>query len=331
MITSETTNFKKLELKALDGVKKFFKLDKSHFIGLAIASTLLVLDIILAFALGYSTEHKYLYDATPYVVVLIITYVLYLIRLFSTKKKSSSDLIIIIYVFFALWDIAFKTGVITNDIIIPSPEGVFHVFVEKKTEIIDDVFESLSLLFFGFLFGIILGTIFGLLAGWFSRVREVVIPVTNAITLIPPLLFSAYLIVILSNFKSAAIGVIFFAVFWPTLQGTINRVASIDKKVIEAAKVMGVGNVGMLIKVILPYCLPEIIKSISKSLRGAFMCLAGAEMLGINGGVGFFIEKYKSFADYRVVLSGIVVIGVITTVIDMLVTKLEKTLIKWKY
>lgn len=331
MITSETSNAKKLQLKILSSVKKFFTLDKSHIIGIIIATALLAIDIIVAYGLGYYTEHKYLYFANAYVVVLIIAYVLYLLRLFATKKKSSSDLIIIIFAFFLIWDVSFKLGFIKNDIIVPSPEGVFNVFVEKNKEIVKDIWNSLTLLFYGFLFGVILGTIIGLLAGWFARVREVVIPVSNAITLIPPLLFSAYLIVILPTFKMAAIGVIFFAVFWPTLQGTIGRVASIDKKVIEAARVMGVGNFGMLIKVILPYCLPEIIRSISKSLRGAFMCLAGAEMLGINGGVGYFIEKYKSFADYRVVLAGIIVIGFITTIIDIVVNKIEKIVIKWKY
>jgi NitT/TauT family transport system permease protein len=104
----------------------------------------------------------------------------------------------------------------------------------------------------------------------------------------------------------------------------------IDKAVIEAARTMGVGTLGMLARVIFPYCLPGIIKSVSKSLRGAFMCLTGAEMLGINLGIGYFIEKYKSFADYRCVLAGIVTVGVITTVIDLLVNKAEKTLIRWE-
>lgn len=111
----------------------------------------------------------------------------------------------------------------------------------------------------------------------------------------------------------------------------VARVGQIDYQIIEAAKTMGVGTVGMLVKVIFPYCLPGIIKSVSKSLRGAFMCLSGAEMLGVNLGIGFFIEKYKSFADYRCVLAGIVTVGVITTVIDILVNKVEKTFIKWEY
>ena len=123
--------------------------------------------------------------------------------------------------------------------------------------------------------------------------------------------------------------VIFFSVFWPTFQGTVARVGQIDRKVIEAARTMGVGTFGMLVKVIFPYCLPGIISSVSRSLRGAFMCLSGAEMLGINLGIGFFIEKYKSFADYRCVLAGIFTVGVITTLIDIGIRRIEKALIRW--
>ena len=60
------------------------------------------------------------------------------------------------------------------------------------------------------------------------------------------------------------------------------------------------------------------------------MCLAGAEMLGMNLGIGYFTEKYKSFADYRCVLAGIVSVAVITTVTDLAIKKLNQTVIKWK-
>ena len=163
------------------------------------------------------------------------------------------------------------------------------------------------------------------------RIREVLLPISKIITLIPPLMFSAYLIMLLSTFRQAAVAVIFFAVFWPTFQGTVSRVGQIDPSIIEAARTMGVGTMGMLFKVIFPYCLPGIIQSISGSLRGAFMCLSGAEMLGINLGIGYFIEKYKSFADYRCVLAGIVVVGFVTTLIDILVNRVKKSLIHWSY
>jgi ABC-type nitrate/sulfonate/bicarbonate transport system permease component len=227
------------------------------------------------------------------------------------------------------WDLSYKFGLVQNDLLIPSPEGLFYVFKTDYVKIWNNVLDSLELLFFGFLFAIISGTILGLIAGWFKRVSEVTIPITNVITLIPPVLITAWLIMWFP-FKIAAIAIIFLAVFWPTLQGMITRVSQIDKKIIDAAKVMGVGNFEMIYRVVLPYCLPGIIISISKSLRGAFMCLVAAEMIGINGGIGFYTETYKAYADYRRVLAGIVTIALVTTIIDIIVNKIEKKIVKWR-
>ncbi|MGN0159857.1 MAG: ABC transporter permease [Lachnospiraceae bacterium] len=312
-------------------MRDFFRLEKNMYVEFGIATLLMMVNIILTLTFPYFTVHKVYYDSAAYVVVLLISYVIYVLTLFAGKKKSTSDIAVVLFGFFILWELSYKLGWIHNDLLIPSAEGLFHVFVEKPSEIFKDVLGSVQLLFWGFLLAVVLGTLLGLLAGWVPRIREVLLPISNVITLIPPLMFSAYLIMIFSTFRQAAIAVIFFAVFWPTFQGTVARVGQIDHKIIEAARTMGVGTVGMLVKIIFPYCLPGIIRSISKSLRGAFMCLSGAEMLGVNLGIGYFIEKYKSFADYRCVLAGILTVGVITTVIDILVNKIEKTLIKWEY
>ena len=309
---------------------KKWMLEPGMYIEFGAATALFALNIALTLFFPYLSEHKAYYGSSAYIAVLCISYLIYYLSVHITKKKSASDIIVVIYAFFAFWEIAYKTGLVTNDLLIPSPEGLFHVFLEKPAEIWEDVLGSLSLLFWGFLLAVVLGTILGLLAGWIPRIREVTLPISNVITLIPPLMFSAYLIMLLPTFRQAAIAVIFFAVFWPTFQGMVARVGQIDKSIIEAARTMGVGTAGMLVKVIFPYCLPSIIQSISKSLRGAFMCLSGAEMLGINLGIGYFIEKYKSFADYRCVLAGIVTVGVITTLIDIAVTQVEKRVIQWE-
>lgn len=309
---------------------KRFLLVPGMYIEFGIAALLFVINIVLTLGLPYFTAHKAYYDSAAYIAALSLIFLIYAVSVHVNKKKSTSDIAVVIYTFLALWEVAYKTGAVKNDLLIPSPEGLFHVFVDKPKEIAADILGSLQLLFWGFLLAVVLGTLLGLLAGWIPRVREVLLPISNAITLIPPLMFSAYMIMLLSTFRQAAVAVIFFAVFWPTLQGTIARVGQIDKSIIEAARTMGVGTLGMLAKVIFPYCLPGIIRSISKSLRGAFMCLSGAEMLGMNLGIGYFIEKYKGFADYRCILAGIVVVGVITTVIDIAVNKVEKTVIRWE-
>lgn len=326
-----TADSKRRPARGARRIASCFVLDSKMYLEFAVATCLFLVNVVLTLTLPYFTEHKAYYESGPYIVLLVIAWLLYLLKLFSTKEKSASDIAVVLFAFLILWETSYKIGWVHNDLLIPSPEGLFHVFVEKPTEILNDVIGSVELLFLGVILAILLGTGLGLLAGWVARVRNVLLPISNVITLIPPLMFSAYLIMLLPTFRAAAIAVIFFAVFWPTFQGTVSRVGQIDRKVIEAAKTMGVGTVGMLVKVIFPYCLPGIIGSVSKSLRGAFMCLSGAEMLGINLGIGYFIEKYKSFADYRCVLAGIFTVGVITTLIDIGINKIEKTVIKWKY
>lgn len=312
-------------------IKEFFSLDKKLLLGFIISTVLLILNIVVGLFLPYHGEHNYIYSDIPYMWFLIIVEGLYITLLCLRKKKSVSDIVIVIYAFLLLWEVAYKLGWVHYDLLIPSPQGLIEVFPSKSSEIITDVISSIKLIFWAVVLSIVFGTILGLLAGWLARVREVVLPMVNVITLIPPLMFAPYIIIFSKSFEFTAYCIIFFAVFWPTFQGMIAKVGSIDKKIIEAAKTMNVGTVGMLFRVILPYCLPGIIQSVSRSLRGAFMCLSGAEMLGIGVGIGFFTEKYKSFSDYRVVLAGIVVVGIITTIIDIIVKKIEKAVIKWKY
>jgi len=312
-------------------VKKLFKLEPGMWIEYGVAAVLFIVNVILARFLPYVTQHKYYYDSQPYIVVLIMAFVIYTACLFIGKRKSASDIALVLFGFFLLWELSYKLGYVKNDLLIPSPEGLFHLFIEKRTELLKDIWGSLKLLFWGVVLASLVGTVLGLLTGWINRVREVLVPIANVISLVPPLMFSAYLIMLLPTFRQAAIGVIFLSVFWPVFRSTSEKVGRIDQSIIQAARTMGVGTVGMLFKVIFPYCLPGIIQSISGSLRGAFMCLSGAEMLGINLGIGYFIEKYRSFSDFRCVLAGIVVVACVTTIISILMNRLQKAIIHWEY
>ena len=63
------------------------RLDKGLIGGLIIATVLMVVNIVLASVLPYFTLHKVYYDSTAYVVVILISYVIYIIRLLLLKKK----------------------------------------------------------------------------------------------------------------------------------------------------------------------------------------------------------------------------------------------------
>ena len=77
--------------------------------------------------------------------------------------------------------------------------------------------------------------------------------------------------------------------------------------------------------------MPDVIGRLSGSVTSAMLCLTGAEMLGANSGLGYFVKKYSDYADYKRVIAGIILIAVVVTIINILINALQKKVIKWKY
>ena len=304
---------------------------KKLLLGFIIVNSLFLINLFLTLFLDYQTEHDYIYPSTTYVIFLIIFEVYYLILFVIRKKKSVSDVFTVLFGFLLFWELGYKLGWTTNDLLVPSPEGLFNIYKEKSSEVTDGIFASVRLLFFGVAIGLVSGVVVGLLAGFIPRVREVVSPIAGILSPIPPLVYTPYVVMIAPTFYIASVFVIFSSVFWPTLTQTINSVKSIDRRVIEAARTMGISTFGMIFKVILPYIIPAIIVGLSRSLRSAFLCLTGAEMLGAKAGLGFFIKMYERNLDFRAILAGILVLAVVVSIIDILVRKLETRIVRWEY
>ena len=233
-----------------------------------------------------------------YLAVIVFAEVLFLVKYIKDRRKSAIDIAFITFLFLGIWESAYKLG-FTHPVLVPA-------------------------------LAVILGVFLGLFTGWIPRLREAVVPIANVISPIPPLVYTPYVVAVMPTFKIASIFVIFSAVFWPTFQTMIARVSGMDPKIIQSAKVMNVSTPKMLFQVILPYTLPDIIGGLPGTLRGAFLCLTGAELLGATSGLGYFVKKFSDYADYTNVIAGIVLMGIVVTIIDVLVKKLESSLIKWK-
>lgn len=265
-----------------------------------------------------------------FVIATVLIEILYLIQHFRTHKKSISDIVTVVYGFLIIWELASVLG-LAHPVLVPSPENVFSIFYINKSDMLDGLISSMLILVQGIGIAMIIGVFGGLFVGYIERLRESILPVTKVISSIPPLVYTPYVVAVMPTFRSASVFVIFSAVFWPTFMSMISRVGSIDKKIIDSAKVMNVSAPVMLFQVILPYSLPDVIGRLSSSLTSAMLCLTGAEMLGASSGLGYFVKKFSDYADYTRVIAGIIYIAIIITILNTLISKLQKRVIKWKY
>ena len=289
-----------------------------------------VLFLILLGVVFFLPARRELDEPWAYVTVLVLSELLFLVQYARKKKKSALDVGTAAFLLLGVWDVLSRLN-LTHPVLVPPPENVFYVFVDQRVLMVESVFSSLRLMVISVGIAMILGISLGLLVGWVPRLRGAVMPIAHVISPIPALVTTPYIVAVMPTFQSASIFVISFSVFWPTFQNMVQRVTGIDQKIIQSAKVMNVSTPTMLFRIILPYCLPGILSGLTGTMRVALLCLSGAELLGARSGLGFFVKKFSDYANYTQVIAGIILMGIVVTVLTMLIEWIQKKAIKWQY
>jgi len=262
------------------------------------------------------------------IVVIELIYLYQLVR----KRKSPlalSDIMIILWSILLLWEISTTQLNLMHPVLVPSPENVFHVFATQYDVLLLGVLSSMELLLVGVLFGIGFGVGLGLPVGWIPRLRDIFYPIANVLTPIPPVVFAPYLIALMPTFRSASAVVIILTIFWPTFLSIIIRVNSIEPRILDSARVLNVSNRTMIRKILLPYVIPSVISGLKVTITTSVMMLTFAEMMGATSGMGFYIINYTHYANYTNVVAGIILVGIVVTVLNWLVNIIQIKTIKW--
>jgi sulfonate transport system permease protein len=110
----------------------------------------------------------------------------------------------------------------------------------------------------------------------------------------------------------------------------VEGIRQTDPKYVEVAKVLEVPWYRFVHKVVLPGALPSIITGLRVGLGTAWVCVVAAEMIAADRGVGYVIVDGRELSRADVVIAGMISIGVIGKLMDVLLKRLERRLIPWK-
>jgi NitT/TauT family transport system permease protein len=250
---------------------------------------------------------------------------------FSKSTQSARDVAVIVLGFLLIWEIIVTKCDLLPFVFVPAPENVFAVFISDYKMILSGFARSLFLLLSGFSTSIVAGVGFGIAVGWIPRLRNAVFPIAKAISTVPALIYSPYLVVMMPTFTSASIFVIFCGTFWMLFMNMIQRVGTIDRRIINTAKVLNVKTGTMLFKIILPYSLPHILNDMTTVLSISVMTLTVAEMIGAERGMGFYVRRSLDYANYTQSIAGIIFIALVITALNAILALVRKKLITWSY
>ena len=129
--------------------------------------------------------------------------------------------------------------------------------------------------------------------------------------------------------ETSKVIVISVGTFWSVLLNTQAGLASTDRKLLEVAQILEKDNFTILRKIVFPSALPQIFTGVRIGVGNAWKSVVAAEMLAATKGIGHLIEYARELAQPAKMFVGILTIGIVGLLIDFLIRKLQKILIRW--
>jgi nitrate/nitrite transport system permease protein len=202
---------------------------------------------------------------------------------------------------------------------------------------IDQIFTSLQTVFAGFMLASIIAVPLGVACGLSKTVQAALNPIIQILRPVSPLAWLPIVTMVVSalyvsespivakSFVNSAITVTLCSL-WPTLINTALGVASIDKDLLNVARVLRLSVWTKIWRVVLPSALPYIFAGLRLSLGVGWMVLIAAEMLAQNPGLGKFVwDEFQngSSASLARIMVAVLTIGLIGFLLDRIMFALQ--------
>jgi NitT/TauT family transport system permease protein len=181
-----------------------------------------------------------------------------------------------------------------------------------------------------FVIGTVLGLVFGLWLALAPTASSILDPYIKAANSMPRVIlapiFSLWFGLGMWSKVALAVTLVFFIVFFNVYQG----VKEVSPVVLANARMLGANQKQLLRTVYLPSATSWVFSSLHTSVGLAFVGAVVGEYLGSARGVGYLILQAEGTFDVNTVFAGIVVLTCFALVLDGVVGRIEKRLMKWQ-
>lgn len=192
---------------------------------------------------------------------------------------------------------------------------------------------SIVRLMSGFLAAVAIGVPLGLMMALVRPVNYLVRPLFELFRYVPPIAWAPFAIFWFGAGNNAQAYVIFTAAFPPILINSFRGVQLLDKRLIDAARTLGAKPHTILAEVALPGAMPYVMTGLRIGLAAGWMALIAAEIVASTGsrdGLGYLILQGQQALAADLTIGAMVMIGVIGTVIDLVLQKVDARFDSWR-
>jgi taurine transport system permease protein len=251
------------------------------------------------------------------------------------EGNSATISVITVVALFAIWFVVTNLGLI-KPLFLPSPQAVWQQFYEYLTGAANDkplwqhFAASMGRVFLAFFLACLTAIPVGIAMGMSRVARGIFDPPIEFYRPLPPLAYLPLIIIWFGIEEMPKVLLIYLACFAPLALAARSGMKSAAQEQINAAYSMGASYGQVIRHVILPSALPEILVGMRIAIGFGWTTLVAAEMVAAHVGLGQMVLNASNFLRTDIVIMGIIVIGVVAYLFDMLMRWVEHKLVPWK-
>ncbi|PFG67116.1 ABC transporter permease [Enemella evansiae] len=231
----------------------------------------------------------------------------------------------------AIWELLGRAGVI-DEFFFPLPSDIFLTMWTwiSSGYIFPHLWVTMQESLLAFVIGVVLGLLLGFLLARVRFLERLLDPFLQMFNALPRVVLAPIFLLWfgLGIWSKVAFGVtlVFFIVFFNTLEG----VRSVDRVLIDNARMLGAKESHLLRHVFIPSALTWIFSSLHISVGFAITGAVVGEYLGASAGVGYAIAQAQGVFDTKGVFAGMFILMIVVLFIDLLVNRVERYLLRWR-
>lgn len=251
------------------------------------------------------------------------------------EGNSAGISVLTVVVLIGVWFGVTNLGLV-KPIFLPTPQAVFQQFYEYLTGQANDkplwqhFVASMLRVFSAFALACVTAIPIGIAMGMSRTVRGIFDPPLEFYRPLPPLAYLPLIIIWFGIDEVPKVLLIFLSCFAPLALAARSGMRSASPEQINAAYSMGATYLQVIRHVILPSAMPDILIGMRIAIGFGWTTLVAAEMVAANVGLGQMVLNASNFLRTDIVIMGIIVIGVVAYLFDLLMRWVERKVVPWK-
>jgi sulfonate transport system permease protein len=234
-------------------------------------------------------------------------------------------------VLFVLWEVVSRLGWLPEDVA-PAPSAVLRAGYDlyQRGDLIPSLTTSLARAGTGLAIGLTVGITCGIIGGLLRSGEYLFNGVFQILHTIPLLAILPLMIVWFGIDELTKVLLISFGAAIPMYLNLFSAIRGVDHRLVEMARAAGASRLRQVTRVLLPGALPGFLVGLRFSLAYSVLGLVAAELVNVDTGIGYLINRAQAYLQTDQVFFGLVIYAVLGLLADQFVRILERVLLAWR-